>query len=352
MKVPVIRKIIKNQERFIERLLPAKGKIFVKTGDKVEMFDKLGECQVSMKAVSVRYRGSLEVEEGESIEQGDTLASSKKIFNLKKRKTVSPIHGVVDGIDRKEKVMYIKSFPVEFELISGFGGIVEKVIKDRSVLLKSRVANIKGVCGTSFEVGGEIRVIKKLNMDNLSAKLEGQIIAGEGYLDLSMLKKASALEIEGIITGGIDYQTLQGAEISELALLSISGFGKIPILKNVLDYLRGIEGRFVILRGETKELLIPESGERITDNRNLKTESMGKDVPKSDSLISDFRSLKIGDTVQVFTHPFFGWVGEIMEVYNNKVEFESKKIGYEAKVRLAKNNEEIDVALKNMGVLE
>jgi len=337
MKVPTIRKLNHNSSALIERALPSEGETYIAKGDVVSHLDKLGSAQMYLKSDRIKFSSNCNVRVGDSVEKGDLLAYKKSFPKLTKREVLSTLTGEVYKVDEEEKTIYIRSYPYQYELISGFEGVVKDVVENRAVLVEGTSMVLNGVCGTIHEGIGELKVIKEFTEGVGRDNLEGKVVVVE-TINIDDLYMAFELGVSAIFTGGVNSDILTLASNNRFPLLSLSGFGSIPLLKNILDYLKSVQGRFVVLTGITKELLIPD----------VNPVEEHAEIPISTGM----KELEIDDEVQVLIWPFFGWEGKVIKIYDRMVEFESKIKKDAARVKLTQNGEEVDVAMRNIVVLE
>ena len=148
------------------------------------------------------------------------------------------------------------------------------------------------------------------------------VIAGGSLMTLSAIRKAVEVGARGIISGGISDNDLReflgydvgvaitGNEDIPLTLIVTEGFGELPIARRTWELLKEREGARCALNGATQiragvlrpELIIPYP------------EEIGVDSLDGDK--SDERSglMEIGTAVRIIREPYFGMIGEVVEL--------------------------------------
>ncbi|PIR43459.1 hypothetical protein COV24_02550 [candidate division WWE3 bacterium CG10_big_fil_rev_8_21_14_0_10_32_10] len=326
MKIPILRKYVEQKESYIERRLPAKGKIFVKKGDKINSFDQIGEASFIRDKERLEYVGEPVKDVGDRVYPGDVIALEKK-FLVKKLETVVNISGRIKDIDATKKVISIEGLSTRYNLISGVSGEVVDTLNDESVLIKSSSLVMKCAAGCGSEIGGELVYIKGegevVVEKDISAKVAGKIIL-VNKIDRSASKKAKILGALGFIIGSCDYATYKKYIEEDLSVVILEGFGNIDIASDLLAYLSKLSSKFCILRTYESMFLLP--GE-------INTGLIKRDI------IEEFETeLQVGDLLQIFDTDYYGKSGKVIEIHEDKgilvvsidgkeVEIQADKVG-------------------------
>ena len=145
-------------------------------------------------------------------------------------------------------------------------------------------------------------------------------------------KKLNLLEVQGVVCGGIDYQTLTeilkkplGVAITGMedttTIIVTEGFGDIQMAKRTYQLLVKNNGAFASINGATQiraGVLRPEIF--------IKSDGLGssRKFNEEDLVISE------GSVVRVIREPFFGKIGKITSLPYELVQMKS-----ETKVRVA-----------------
>jgi len=279
MFAPVIQKVIFSPKVFVERRLPSTGsgskggKFFVKKGSKVRPFDFVGEVITTDKGAK------------------------------------------------------------RLRVTAGVPGEVVKILPGKAILIQTSAVVIRGIAGGGEESEGEIKIAVGCNQPIVpgvvDARGEGQILVGGYVPSLEVFKKAEAVGVRGIICGGADFAAFAK---TELPVLVVEGFGKVPLNRRVFDFLESVEGRYVFLSPPRRELLVARHLNHDEDRLELFD-------AQSEEVTETFAELKKGLEVQVFTSAHFGQMGKVERVLKETV------------VVSLENGEKIEVPGRNVGIL-
>lgn len=351
MKVPAIRKKYFAKEAFLERRLPAPGKIIVSVGDSLKPYDFVGEAELSLRRETVPLAKVLGVrkeklprvllkKEGQDFGRSELIASSSSFLGLGGKVFRAPFPGRVEKIDRARGEVVLRNFPEQFRLTAGAKGIVFKIIPGKAVLLKVSAAVIRGVFAYGRSVEGELIVLGKFNtplgLEQLGSSLSGRIVVAGSFASPEVIAKALAIGVKGMVVGGVNY--LRGQRLfagEDFSLLVTEGFGELPLEPSCWSYLKSVEARHTLLVPERKELLVPE-----TEPHDGVGEEGG-----------GFVELGVGKRVEIFSWPYLARTGRVVKIGDQPVKFPSEIKALAVKVKLEDTGEEVEVPLRNVGVL-
>lgn len=303
MKLKIIKKYVNLPEAFIERRMPAKGKISVKVGETVNSYDQIGEANYSLESEKVTYTGEVAVKEGDRVYPSDLLACEKK-YVVKKTEYRTNISGRVAKIDEKSSFIEIKSLPKKFDLISGVTGEVVDVSNNISVLIKSPASVARAVDGCGSEVGGEIIVLKESELIDdalISEKVAGKIIFANTITD-SAIKKARTFGCTGFVIASCEYSQFKKWSSEDVSLLVTEGFGKLQFNTYLVQLLDQLTSKFALLRTHDKDLVLP------VDKEN------GKFYFPANKKEEFEAEASAGDRVYILSRSLFGTVAKIVQV--------------------------------------
>ena len=195
---------------------------------------------------------------------------------------------------------------------------------------------VNGAYGSGKEVIGEIKVVGSadtpLLLSQVSSDLTGKIVVGSSYVSPEVVNKAQALGVSALIIGGTNLQSVR----SGFPILITEGFGKVPMSREIYDFLLGSQLKTAIVSPQRRQLIVPEAG--------------GDRLKKGSEEALGFKVLSSGDRVQVFVWPSFGFCGMVEAIGKNAVNLPSGLSDFMAKVRLD-NGELLDVPISNIGIL-
>jgi len=350
-----------------DRILPIKGEVVVKVGDKVKAEDVVAKTDLPGDVQPINIGNKLgvppsEVEpnmikkEGEKIKKDEIIAQTKSFFGLFKSSVKSPVTGTIENISSITGQVLLREPPVPIDVKAFVDGVVTKVYEKEGVQIENKSAYIQGIFGIGGEITGEIKVLveapdQELLPEQIDNSCTGKIIIGGSMVRLAAIKKAIQVNAKGIVVGGIDDQDLKdllgfdigvaitGHEEIGLTLVLTEGFGPIKMATKTFDILKQFEGYKASMHGKTQiragvmrpEIIIPIP---------FKEDEL-KEKPKS------FTGLKIGSIVRIIRQPHFGEICTVTALPEELVVVES-----ETKVRVlkAKMEDGIEVTIPRANV--
>ena len=336
-----------------ERILPLKGEVHVKRGDQltpdtivastnlpgnVQMLKVSNILNIDPKDVVE----ALQVKEGQEVKKGDIIAETSGIFGMFKSSVESPVDGTIESISQSTGRVVVREAPIPVEVDAYVSGVVEDVVENEGIVLKSNAAFIQGIFGIAGEKRGDLLVVssgpeEELTADQITGDMKGKILIGGSFLSLDAYKKALSVQVAGIVVGGFNYYDLKailgynlgvaitGTEKLNTALIVTEGYGSIPMSEATFSLLKENDGKAASINGATQiragvirpEIVIPlDSGK--TDN---------------DSSSKMPEGIQEGSIVRVIRSPNFGKIGKVISLPS-----ELNKMESETMVRVAEIN--------------
>ncbi len=329
-----------------KRILPLKGEVIVKKGDKVKPDDVVARTHLPGPVEPINVANILGIppedisevmmkKKGDPIKENEVLAKTKGFLGLKmfSAESRSRITGTVESVSNITGQVLLRGMPLPVEVKAYITGEVVEVFPQEGVAVASWSSFIQGIFGIGGETHGEIKVVVKSNDEVLTDKhidqsCEGKVIVGGSMVLADAVKKAVAVKAKGIIVGGFDDKDLRdflgrdigvaitGSEEIGVTLIVTEGFGKITMMERTFNLLKSQEGQMACINGATQiragvirpEAIIPHSG----DIHSKLAEA-------------DFREtgLQVGSPVRVIRHPYFGHLGKVSDLPPALVELES-----------------------------
>lgn len=336
-----------------ERILPLKGDVLVKSGDQltpdtivastnlpgnVQMLKVSNILNIDPKDVVE----ALQVKEGQEVKKGDIIAETSGIFGMFKSSVESPVDGTIESISQSTGRVVVREAPIPVEVDAYVSGVVDEVIQNEGIVLKSNAAFIQGIFGIAGEKRGDLLVVssgpgEELTADQITANMKGKILIGGSFLSLEAYKKALSIQVAGIVVGGFNYYDLKailgynlgvaitGTEKLNTALIVTEGYGSIPMSEATFSLLKENDGKAASINGATQiragvirpEIVIP------IDSGNTDEDSISK-MPEG---------IQEGSTVRVIRSPNFGKIGKVISLPS-----ELNKMESETMVRVAEIN--------------
>jgi len=306
MLAPIIRKIVENKTVMVERYLPSKGNLFVQKGDKLEPFQKLGDCLYSPNTVYFpkEFAPVKFLREKVYFQKGNLLGK------LGTKKIEAESNGYM-SFDASSEEYFFEDVPAKYTLLSGLWGEVSDVVPESSVLIKTTVTEIDLVACTSNFSFGELvvfpnptEILEKFYLESFIKTTEGKIVYIGHHADTETIKKAHDLKISAIIAGSADPTGFSFAKSVNMGLGVLSGFGRLETPDFIYKLLNSVAYRHVFFHGDLGVLRIPLSG----------TEEETVPSKKKKSPLKVIKKVMKGQKVQVLQKPHFGKIGVIDRV--------------------------------------
>ena len=362
LEVSEFRKVRKTRE------LPLDGENLVKVGDRVLANDIVltaelpGDMSIIRVAERMGFEASdviegMKVKVGDELKKDDLICTLKTFFGLFTTELKCPQDGEVEFFTELNSHLGIRHAPIPLKVNAYIDGSVVSIEKGKSVTIESDATFIQGIFGVGGERQGEIYVLpidanKEVSSDFLKSikdNLESKILVGGQTYSNKALKTAAELNVNGIVCGSIDAETLfeyvgheigvsiTGDEDVPFTLIITEGFGDLAISKRVLDLAKDCNGFNCSINGATQvragatrpEIIIPR-----------------KDSADNSSELEQ-KFLEVGANIRIIRVPNFGAFGEITELPSKP-----EKIPTGAKVRVLRakleNGEVVTVPRANV----
>jgi len=239
-------------------------------------------------------------------------------------------------------------------------GIVVDVIPEEGVIIENKSAYVQGIFGIGGETNGEIKILADapdtiIEPAQIDESCKDKIIICGAIAPLSVIKKAQAVGVAGIITGGIDDQDLKdllgydigvaitGHEEIGLTIVVTEGFGKINMAKKTFNLLKQFEGHNASIHGFTQiragvmrpEIIIPVEFKE--DELQVKEAKMSE--------------LQIGTTIRVIRQPNFGMIGKVTGLPEKLTPVESETLVRILEAEL-EDGQKVTIPRANVEVIE
>ncbi len=315
------------------RILPLKGDVIVKVGDRVKPNDVVARTVLPGNVVPINVANKLGVppedidmvmlkKAGDPIKTGDPIALSKTLFIFKNYCNAT-CDGTLESISNITGQVLQRGEPTPVEVKAYLDGEVTEVIPNEGVEVDCVGAFVQGIFGIGGETNGEIKIaandsstVLEENMINDNHK--DKIIVGGSLVTAGALKKAIKVGVRGIVVGGFDDKDLRdflgydigvaitGSEDTTTTLVVTEGFGQINMAAKTFDLLKRHEGQMACMNGATQiragvirpEVVIPASGDQGSEQ----------------VVQAEIGGLAIGSPIRVIRHPYFGQLGKVTEL--------------------------------------
>ena len=354
------------------RILPLKGEVIVKAGDKVSPDTVVARTDLPGNVEPMNIANILGVppedvgdcmlkKEGDSIDKGETIALTKAFFGLFKSEAKAKIEGTIENISVITGQVLLRGHPIPVEVKAYLEGKVVEVIPEEGVVVETSGAFVQGIFGIGGETHGEIKIVVEDNSTVLTdsaidSSCEGKVIVGGSLITAAAVRKAINVGVKGIVVGGLDDKDLReflgfdigvaitGSEEFGTTLVVTEGFGQINMAAQTFKLLKSKEGRMACINGATQiragvirpEVVIPMHEDEDAVKSAKKSQSVG---------------LTIGSPIRIIRQPYFGVLGKVAELQPELHQLES-----ESKARILtvefENGKKVIVPRANVELIE
>ncbi|MFC1898037.1 hypothetical protein ACFLYJ_00535 [Candidatus Cloacimonadota bacterium] len=354
-----------------DRILPLKGKVLVKKGDKVKADDFVAETLLPGKVIPFNLANKLgvdpkfmkdyvKIKEGDILKKGTLLAETHGFLGMFKSIVKSPIVGEVESISTLTGQLLLREPKIPVQVKAFIDGIIVEVIENEGVIIENKSAYVQGIFGLGGETNGEIKVLVDdpndvVDEKNVDESCKGKIIVCGAMVPLNVIRKAQKMEVAAIISGGIDDQDLKkllgynigvaitGHEEIGLTIVVTEGFGTIKMAQKTFDLMKQFEGHQTSIHGFTQiragvmrpEIIIPLE----FDEDELQVEE------------AKMSELLIGTTIRVIRQPNFGLIGKVTGLPEQLTKVESETMVRILEAEL-ENGEKVTLPRANVEVIE
>lgn len=328
LKVTDLMKITK------KRILPLKGQVVVKKGDRVTSETVVARTELPGVVEPVNVANILGVPPqdvpesmakkiGDTVQEGEVIAKAKSFFGLFSSTVKARISGTVENISSVTGQVLLRGAPIPIEVKAYLNGIVTNVFEREGVEVMTLGSFVQGIFGIGPETHGPIKILSKGSKDvltekELDASCKGCVVVGGSLVTAAGLRKAIEVGAVGIVVGGFNDKDLRdflgydlgvaitGNEDKGITLVVTEGFGEINMAEKTYDLLRRHEGQEACINGATQiragvirpEVVVPKT-EKIGD-KSLEGEGTSENL-----------GLTIGSPVRVIRQPYFGRLGKV-----------------------------------------
>jgi hypothetical protein len=314
------------------RILPLKGDVLVKVGDKVQPDTVVARTLLPGNVEPVNVANILGIppedimdcmmkKEGEEVKQGEVIAKSKSFFGLFSSEAKTRTDGSVESISSVTGQVLLRGNPIPVEIKAYLEGEVVELFEKEGVAVSTWGSFIQGIFGIGGETHGEIKVVTKDNTEVLTDKLidkncRDKVVVGGSLVTADAIKKAISLGAKGIVVGGFSDKDLRdflgydlgvaitGSEELGITLVITEGFGEINMAEKTFGLLKSKEGQMACINGATQiragvirpEVVIPVKEDVHKKEKKEEFESIG---------------LTVGYPIRVIREPHFGRLGKV-----------------------------------------
>ena len=334
-----------------DRMLPTKGRLIARKGQKVNPNDVVAETIINPDHIILDVSRGLGLPDeeadqtihrqpGNEVEAGDVIAGP---VGLGRRVVRSPKPGKVLVAGSGQVLLEMSSKPMELK--AGFSGTVSELFPDRGVQIETTGVLIQCFWGNGRIDTGVLTVLahspdEEITADRLDISLRGTVVFAGTCENADVFKVADELPLRGLILGSMSSVLISDALRVRFPVVVVEGFGKIPLNSVAYKLLSTSEKRetsvYAILRepytGNRPEIVIPLPA---------------AGLPATPSEIMQYSS---GQQVRALRIPYRSMVGTIISIEPDLVTLPSGINAPAALVHL-ENGENVVIPLVNLEIL-
>jgi len=356
-----------------KRILPIKGNVLVKKGDKVKPGDIVAKTELPGVVIPVNLANILGVlpadvpnilteKIGKRVERETVIAKSKSFFGLFSSEYATPFDSTLESVSNLTGQLILRGDPIPVEVKAYIEGTVTEVYPEEGVMVEEVAAYVQGIFGIGGEVDGVLEVVSPsldavLDEKDIKESHKDKIIVGGALVTGAALNKAIEYGVKGVIAAGFEDKDLKeflgydigvaitGTEEKGITLVVTEGFGQINMAPRTFNLLKTYNGKLTSINGATQiragvirpEIIIPLN------------EELQDDIPSAES---EGAALRIGANLRIIRRPNFGEIGVVTELPPDPTELDSGTYARILKLKLNKNGEEVIVPRSNVEMIE
>jgi hypothetical protein len=189
-----------------KRILPLKGEVVVKLGDKVSPDTVVARTELPGTVEPVNVANILGIppedvfdamvkKEGEEVAQDEVIARSKSFFGMFTSVAKAKIAGKIENISKVTGQVLLRGAPIPVEVKAYLEGEVTEIYPREGVAVTTWGAFVQGIFGIGGETHGPIKIVSKSNTEILTEKeiddsCKGCVIVGGSLVTAAGLQKA------------------------------------------------------------------------------------------------------------------------------------------------------------------
>lgn len=321
----------------IERRLPLPGEVDVRVGQRVEPGTPVAHAFIpaaprilnlarTLMIPPSRVKRALLHDIGAPITQGALLAQTGRLGG---RTCLSPVSGVLAGVDEVTGYITIAPDPVRYDLLANVPGVVMEIMPYEGVRIETPAAQVYGIFGIGTSQYGVLQLMvtdpaEPITPDKINARFTYGIIIGGSTINAAALQRAVQERVRGIIVGSIDEAELRaflGIEgyapwdigppdwrvpssphAADLVVIVTEGFGNRPMARPLFDLLASYSGKEALVEGAT-HLWGAVQQPRVVIPLTTRAAGVSIDAPRP--------TVRPGAFVRALHQPYLGQTGQV-----------------------------------------
>ena len=332
------------------RILPDKGSVLVRVGQKVSAVEIVAEAPPRRKHLLVDVSSSLGARRkqdakslivrkvGDRLQAGDIIAETRRMF---RRVLRAPTDCEIIMISGGMVLLEVKEAPIQLQ--AGFTGTVVEVIPEKGVIIQTMGALVQGAWGNGkIDVGSLVVLTQdpagELEQEQLDLSLRGAVGLSGRCLSEKVLRAAADLPLQGLVLGSMPASLLPLAQQLPIPIILLEGFGSIPVNTAAFKLLLANEKREVAINAAVRDHYLNQRPELVIP------------LPSEEKFSPETVDLQPGLTVRVMSAPYLGMLGSILEINRQPVVL-ANGLRARAATLILDSSERVQVPLTDLEVL-
>lgn len=239
----------------LRRVLPADGQLAVQPGDRVEPHTVVGSCSLTPRRVVMdlahtlgvapeRAEACLVVEPGEKCQEGDLIASRRRLLGLSTRTATAPFNGHIGNVSVRSGLAWFEGDSQEVNLPAGLYGSVVDTVPPREVLIEAEAVVVRGAFGLGGEASGNLTTV----LSQVEENDERLILVSREPATVEVMRRAAQLGAAAVVAPTALRRDMAVLGMDPLArptshtwqgppLLLTEGFGEHPMTDTLWELL-------------------------------------------------------------------------------------------------------------------
>ncbi len=303
--------------------------------------------------------GNMITKIGQEVKKGSIVAKKGEASAFFTRATRAPISGIITEVNDRTGYITISRPFKEIVITAFINGLVTEVIPRYGAVVETTGVLINGVFGVGPENYGELVLMDddptaNLTADMIGDELQGKVIVIGGYATNEALERALEVGVSGVICATASYLNLvnslgvklgvgiTGQEDIDMTVILMEGFGELNMRRHAFDALKQLDGMGASINGRTQiragairpEIVCPFPG---YDGPVYEAEEVSEDIV-------------LGQRVRIVSDPYFGVLGEVVEMPSRPQEIETGARVPVARIKIEGKEDAVSIPRKNVEI--
>ncbi len=315
--------------------LPLPGNVLVNLGTRIHPGDVIAETAIPSDVLMLDVAKGLGIsspevpayllrKSGEELRQGDIIAQCEGAFP---RLVRAPVAGRF--LQCHHGIVFMATGKSSIQLQSRMMGAVEAIIPEYGAVISCQGSLLQGVWGNGGIGVGALNMIESsfnssLEESMLESLEAGQVLAAGFCFQREVLESLKERGLGGIILDSLSPKLISLVDEFPIPVIVLRGFGKFPPDTAIFELLQSRSDEYVsvnawktdLFEGRHPEVVIPREGGDFQQRYGFREE------------------LALGQRIRVLSGTALGQSGEVLELSEEPIQFESGLSFHSALIQL------------------